>query len=102
MYPVGSNGASQAILDARCLADLLTQVAVPDALSAYDAERRPKTAAIVNANRLGGPERVIDFVGERAPGGFANIDQVATQAELSAILAGHSQGPAGKASQPKG
>ena len=91
MYPVGSNGASQAILDARCLADLLTCMAVPEALSAYDAERRPKTTAIVNANRLGGPERIIDFVGDRAPHGFDDIANVATQAELGAILAGHSQ-----------
>lgn len=101
MYPVGSNGASQAILDARCLADLLTHLPVPDALSAYDAERRPKTSAIVAANRLGGPERIIDFVGQRAPLGFAEIAQVATNAELSAILAGHSQvaqvlGPSGQ------
>ena len=68
MYPVGSNGASQAVLDAVSLAAASERrrrgVA---ALAAYDAERRPATAAIVLTNRRGGPERVIDVIEERAP-----------------------------------
>ena len=88
MYPVGSNGASQAILDARALADRLAAAEgrVADALRAYDAERRPATAAIVEANRVGGPERVIDLVESRAPDGFANVEQVARPEELRAIV----------------
>jgi 2-polyprenyl-6-methoxyphenol hydroxylase-like FAD-dependent oxidoreductase len=88
MYPVGSNGASQAILDARDLADRLAEGGDPvAALLAYDAARRPATAAIVEANRSGGPERVIDFVEERAPeGGFADVHDVATADELRAIV----------------
>ncbi|MEE4120847.1 MAG: flavin-dependent oxidoreductase [Paracoccaceae bacterium] len=88
MYPVGSNGASQAILDARDLADRLAEGGDPvAALAAYDAARRPATAAIVEANRSGGPERVIDFVEERAPeGGFADVHEVATADELRAIV----------------
>ncbi|MDP0927691.1 flavin-dependent oxidoreductase [Paracoccus onubensis] len=87
MYPVGSNGASQAILDARDLADRLAQGGdVIQALEAYDAKRRPATAAIVAANRSGGPEGVIDFVENRAPDGFADIHDIATPEELRAIV----------------
>jgi 2-polyprenyl-6-methoxyphenol hydroxylase-like FAD-dependent oxidoreductase len=91
MYPVGSNGASQAILDARCLADHLAERPVPAALAAYEAERRPATAAIVQSNRAGGPERVIDLIAARAPRGFARIGDVATEAELTGIVRGYAQ-----------
>jgi hypothetical protein len=63
MYPVGGNGASQAILDARCVARLLAEMDdVVAALVAYEAARLPVTAKIVHDNRRGGPERVIDVV----------------------------------------
>jgi len=91
MYPVGSNGASQAILDARCLADQMAQLPAPEALAAYEAERRPATAAIVQSNRAGGPERVIDLIAARAPQGFAAIGDVATEAELTGIVRGYAQ-----------
>ena len=89
MYPVGSNGASQAILDARCLADCLAEQPVAIALARYEAERRPVTAAIVRSNRVGGPERVIDLVAGRAPDGFDRIEDVATQDELAGIVRGY-------------
>jgi 2-polyprenyl-6-methoxyphenol hydroxylase-like FAD-dependent oxidoreductase len=90
MYPVGSNGASQAILDARALARHLSSAAsVPARLAAYDAERRPQTAAIVLTNRRGGPERVIDVVETRAPDGFSDVDAVASYAEREAIVRGY-------------
>ncbi|WP_191084938.1 flavin-dependent oxidoreductase [Roseococcus microcysteis] len=91
MYPVGSNGASQAILDARLLARLLGEMTVPKALAAYEAERLPATREIVLANRRGGPERVVDVVSERAPEGFADIAQVIAQDELAAIARGYAQ-----------
>lgn len=87
MYPVGGNGASQAILDARALArHLASAPSVPEALTAYDAERRPPTAEIVLTNRKGGPEGVIDVVEARAPDGFADIETVASYAEREAIV----------------
>ena len=90
MYPVGSNGASQAILDAKALASHLAQEPDPtSALAAYEAERAPATAAIVRSNRLGGPERVIDLVDNRAPGGFARVEDVATPDELRAVVGGY-------------
>ncbi|MGI9420979.1 MAG: flavin-dependent oxidoreductase [Geminicoccaceae bacterium] len=87
MYPVGSNGASQAILDARCLADALKIAEHPmQALHVYEKERLSKTAAIVKANRKGGPERVIDEVEKRAPAGFTDIDTILSHRERSAII----------------
>ncbi|HEY7577277.1 MAG TPA: FAD-dependent monooxygenase, partial [Acetobacteraceae bacterium] len=89
MYPVGSNGASQAVLDARALARHLGGGDVAAALAAYDAERRPMTAEIVLNNRKGGPERVIDVLEERAPDGFTDVDAVASYAEREAIVRGY-------------
>lgn len=52
MYPVGANGASQAIVDARVLAcELARADNVPAGLARYEAERREATAAVVRANR---------------------------------------------------
>lgn len=90
MYPVGSNGASQAILDARCLADRLKHANHPQqALYEYEKERLPKTAEIVRQNRSGGPERVIDEVEKRAPGGFEIVDDVLSHADRQAIVRGY-------------
>jgi 2-polyprenyl-6-methoxyphenol hydroxylase-like FAD-dependent oxidoreductase len=89
MYPVGSNGASQAVLDARTLARLLAAADPVTALAAYDAERRPMTAEIVLNNRKGGPERVIDVLEERAPDGFDDVETVASYAEREAIVRGY-------------
>jgi 5-methylphenazine-1-carboxylate 1-monooxygenase len=89
MYPVGSNRASQAILDARLLARLLQEVPEPAALAAYEAERRPKTAEIVRLNRTGGPEWVLDVVSARAPNGFDRLEDVISRDELAAIAGGY-------------
>ncbi len=87
MYPVGSNGASQAIIDARCLSDELIRHNDPvAALAAYDKERRPLTSDIVQMNRSGGPERVIDLVQARAPNGFEDIHDVVSDEDLSQIV----------------
>jgi 2-polyprenyl-6-methoxyphenol hydroxylase-like FAD-dependent oxidoreductase len=88
-YPVGSNGASQAILDADCLAKPLSELTPEAALRAYEAERLAKTAEIVRNNRKGGPERVMDVVAERAPDGFTRLEDVITQEEVAAIVGGY-------------
>jgi 5-methylphenazine-1-carboxylate 1-monooxygenase len=83
MYPIGSNGASQAILDARVLArEIAAHGPTPEALLAYEAERRPATARIVLANRRNGPEQVMQLVQQRAPDGFARVEDVLTREEL--------------------
>ena len=91
MYPVGSNGASQAILDARYLADRLADCNsdAGAALLAYEAERLPATSEIVRQNRGGGPERVIDLVNQRAPDGFDRLEDIAGHEELEAVVRGY-------------
>jgi 5-methylphenazine-1-carboxylate 1-monooxygenase len=92
MYPVGSNGASQAILDARCLADHLVRAEHPmQALAAYERDRLPTTAEIVRSNRKGGPEGVIDAVEALAPDGFTDIEAVLPRADREAIVRGYAQ-----------
>ena len=94
MYPVGSNGAAQAILDARCLSDNLKSADHPmQALQLYERDRMSKTADIVRLNRTGGPERVIDEVEKLAPAGFKSVDDVLSRSAREAIVKGY----AGKA-----
>lgn len=84
-FPIGSNGTSQAILDARTLALGLATMAIDDALEFYEQQRLPKTKALQNANRQMGPEIVMQLVHERAPKGFSSIDQVISAEELQHI-----------------
>lgn len=90
MYPIGSNGASQAILDARVLACHLAGIDdVDQALAAYEQDRRPPTTALCLANRELGPEIVMKLAHERAPDGFTDIEQILPLAERAAIAAGY-------------
>lgn len=82
MYPIGSNGATQAILDARMLGRLLYEKGITaEALRAYDEDRRPKCNAVVLANRGNGPDQVMQVVEERTGGEFENIDDVLSPTE---------------------
>jgi 2-polyprenyl-6-methoxyphenol hydroxylase-like FAD-dependent oxidoreductase len=86
MYPIGSNGSAQAILDARYLTDcLVNESSLLYALREYEAERLPRTTGIVLRNRMNGPEQVMQLAEERAPNGFAHINDVIPQEELEAI-----------------
>ena len=86
MHPVGGNGASQAILDARVLArELALRPTIEGAIAAYDSQRRPATAAVVKANRRAGPHRCQDLVEERAPNGFKELSDVISRQELEEI-----------------
>jgi 5-methylphenazine-1-carboxylate 1-monooxygenase len=92
MYPMGSNGAGQAILDATSLADHLVRQPDPArALLSYQDERLPVTAEVVLRNRTGGPEGVIDEVERRAPDGFDRLDEVISAAEIESVLASYAQ-----------
>ena len=85
MYPMGGNGAGQAILDATSLSRHLAANRDPAAaLLAYQDERLPWTSEIVLGNRVGGPEGVIDEVERRAPGGFDRLEDVIDAVELEA------------------
>ena len=90
MYPIGSNGASQAILDARTLAFELATAADPDvALSNYEAARRPATTRLVLANRGNGPEQVMQLAETRAPNGFRHVHEVLSAQELQDVADGY-------------
>lgn len=86
MYPVGSNGATQAIVDGRAVAYYLATVDDPAAaLVAFEADRLPKMTKVQAANRQMGPERAIDVVHGRAPEGFVDVHDVMSEEELAAI-----------------
>jgi 2-polyprenyl-6-methoxyphenol hydroxylase-like FAD-dependent oxidoreductase len=87
MYPRGSNGAAQAAIDARTLADCLKREPdVPAALKAYEAARCETTGKIVQTNREFPPDfiniKVEELVGDRP---FDNLDDYITQDELRAL-----------------
>ena len=89
MYPIGANGASQAILDAQALAESLRADPGPSGLRAYQAQRLPVTTRVVQANRQGGPERVLDIAAARVRGPEDRIEDLITRAELDAVAAGY-------------
>jgi 5-methylphenazine-1-carboxylate 1-monooxygenase len=87
MYPIGSNGATQAIMDAQALADALAQHDDLDtALAAYEDERRPLCARIVELNRREGLDAILDRVEALAPDGFAQLSDVIDPAEVAAEI----------------
>jgi 2-polyprenyl-6-methoxyphenol hydroxylase-like FAD-dependent oxidoreductase len=84
MYPRGSNGSAQALLDARTLASELAQATDPvAALHAYEAQRREATARVVLTNRSQPPDviniRVEELSGDRP---YRHIDDLISQDEL--------------------
>jgi len=92
MYPIGSNGASQAILDASALTEALTSIhSTQDALAAYEHARLAATAAIVHSNRLQGPEAVMQLAEERAPNGFEKIEDIISNTEMESIATTYKQ-----------
>jgi 5-methylphenazine-1-carboxylate 1-monooxygenase len=90
MYPIGSNGATQAILDARALADALqSQRNAAEALVAYESVRRPMATAIVAMNRKEGLDAVLDLVHEKAPQGFKRLEDVIDPAIVASTIQGY-------------
>ena len=87
-YPVGSNGASQAIVDARTLgARLRDHGPSPAALAGYDAQVRPRMERMILANRGSGPDAVMQMVEDRCGGVFDRIEDVIPRADLAAHAA---------------
>lgn len=91
MYPRGSNGAGQAILDAACLArHLATHDDARAALKAYEAERLPKTSEVVLTNRVNPPDAINREVWQRTGDRpFDSIDDVISRDELVALSDGY-------------
>ena len=92
MYPIGSNGASQGILDARLLGRYLRDQGLSEsALEAYEAERRPVTTRIILANRSNGPDQVMDLVEQRCDGEFGDVAEVLSAQELHDTASSYKQ-----------
>jgi 5-methylphenazine-1-carboxylate 1-monooxygenase len=87
MVPRGSNGAGQAILDARALTRCLReQDDVPAALAAYEGDRLPRTASIVRLNRANPPDAILREVYERSGDKpFGRLSDIITEQEMAAI-----------------
>jgi len=90
MYPTGSNGASQAIVDGRVLgARLLAYGITPEALSAYNDTLCAPLSQLVLRNRGAGPFGLLNMVEERCGGVFDHIDEVLGPQERAAFMAGY-------------
>ena len=86
MYPSGSNGAAQAILDAGALTRALqAQPSVQCALRTYQAERLKPTAEVVLQNREFAAEHVLRLVDERCPPDCENIRDYVPLAEMEEL-----------------
>ena len=87
MYPIGSNGATQSILDAAALAIALSATRDAEAaLRDYEQARIGMVANIVRMNRQEGLDRILDLVEARAPDGFDDLETVLPRTELEAII----------------
>ncbi|MEM9466840.1 MAG: flavin-dependent oxidoreductase [Actinomycetota bacterium] len=90
MYPVGSNGASQAIVDARVVGAAMLEHGVgPGALEAFEARLHDDISALVLRNRGSGPIAILGEVDDRCGGVFDDIDDVIPRAEVEAFMAGY-------------
>jgi 5-methylphenazine-1-carboxylate 1-monooxygenase len=93
MYPMGANGAAQAILDAEALAAALAEADgdVVSALAHYETARLPATTEVVLSNRQLGPDRVLQLVDDRLRGPGDDIASLVTREELDEVTLGYSR-----------
>lgn len=84
-FPVGSNGATQAIIDARKLGAAFRDHGITrTALLAYEAEMRPRAEGILRANRGKGPDAVMQMVEDLCGGTFDDLEPILPRATLAA------------------
>jgi 5-methylphenazine-1-carboxylate 1-monooxygenase len=92
MYPIGSNGATQGIIDARVFAwNLASATTVEVAMQHYESERREATGRIVLMNRQQGPDKVLDLAKERLDEQRGSLDNVLPMAERAEIAQSYKQ-----------
>ncbi len=89
MYPIGANGASQAIIDALVLAECLADNPTIQGLKVYEDIRRPATAAVVQSNRKSGPERVLDIADARIKSPDDKIEDLISPEEVEEVAANY-------------
>jgi len=108
MYPRGSNGANQAILDAEALCNSILEEKDPrKALKAYERKRLAAANRVVLANRSSGPDTILKIVHERTGDRpFRRIEDVMSEAEIRAVSEGYKRvagfpAPVTSASSPR-
>ena len=90
MYPTGSNGGSQAIVDARILgAAMIEHGVTQEALAAFDGKLCGPISQLILRNRGAGPFGLLNIVDERCGGTFDNIDDVISPKERTEFMAGY-------------
>lgn len=91
MYPMGANGASQAILDAVALAEALQShgADVETALQVYEQARLGPTLEVIYSNRQYGPEAILQIVEDRMTSPDDQVKDVITRAEIDEITLGY-------------
>jgi 5-methylphenazine-1-carboxylate 1-monooxygenase len=90
MYPTGSNGGSQAIVDARVLGAAMVEHGVTqEALAAYNDKLCGPISQLILRNRGAGPFALLNIVDERCGGTFDNIDDVIPPKERTEFMAGY-------------
>jgi hypothetical protein len=90
MYPIGSNGATQGIIDARVLAYHLATTPDPVvALERYQQARLGPTTQIVLSNRAQGPDRILEVARQRASDPMVDLDRAIPLAERAEIAASY-------------
>tara|TARA_B100000767_G_scaffold1728_1_gene1725 strand:- start:212 stop:925 length:714 start_codon:yes stop_codon:yes gene_type:complete len=89
MYPIGANGASQAILDAWAIAHCLSEEPNTGGLKAYEFARLPITTDVVESNRKGGPEKVLDIAAARVSGPNDRIEDLISSSELKQVASSY-------------
>jgi 2-polyprenyl-6-methoxyphenol hydroxylase-like FAD-dependent oxidoreductase len=92
MYPTGSNGATQAIVDARALGRaMLVHGVTEQALEHYDEQLCKEISAVVLRNRGAGPFGILNIVDERCGSVFDDIGDVMSREEMTAFMSGYKQ-----------
>jgi 2-polyprenyl-6-methoxyphenol hydroxylase-like FAD-dependent oxidoreductase len=87
MYPTGSNGASQAIVDARVIgAAILANGLSPEALTSYDNQLCSKVSELVLRNRSSGPFGMLDILNDRCGGVFDDIEAIFPMEERNEFM----------------
>ena len=85
MYPVGANGASQAILDGQAVSDALRLYRPTEGLSVYEENRLKQTSSVILDNREWGPERVLDLADKKIKRASDRIEDHLTEDEIALV-----------------
>ena len=89
MYPVGANGASQAILDGEELASSMKKYPAVKALRGYEEIRLARTTEVVLANRKWGPEKVLDIAAERISSSTDRVGDFISEEEIEEVASAY-------------